>query len=340
MQKRQSPKQLASLRPVTDGDALSVVLDTGDSSKAPYPIVIINEPQLMTLQIPKKEFIVTGLIPQGSITLISGYRGVGKSWLISELANEITWGGQIGPWLIKRAVNTLLVDGEMSLDLLQERFRLLNVGRDIRWKPATLSIYAESYAYKIGVKRGNLLDAYWRNKIYEIVSALGVEVLIIDNLSSLAPGIDENAKLDFDPINRWLLELRFGGVTTIMAHHTGKGGDQRGTTSHEDHVDLSIMLKRPKGYKLSQGCRIEVVPSKDREHVTSGESAILQLQKDAKGALRLLTDIGPAIKQNEILNYIIQHPDMPYKEVINKFQISSKTYYRLRRQAFDEPTQE
>jgi putative DNA primase/helicase len=82
-----------------------------------------------------------------------------------------------------------------------------------------------------------------------------IKLWIVDNLASLAGGLDENLKKDWDPINTWLLELRFAGIATILLHHTNKEGTQRGTSAREDNIDVSIMLKRPSDYSPEDGCR-------------------------------------------------------------------------------------
>ena len=42
-----------------------------------------------------------------------------------------------------------------------------------------------------------------------------IKLWVIDNLASLAAGLDENKKRDWDPVNQFLLELRFAGISTI-----------------------------------------------------------------------------------------------------------------------------
>jgi len=81
---------------------------------------------------------------------------------------------------------------------------------------------------------------------------------VVDNLASLASGIDENKKQDWDPINSWLLELRFAGISTMMLHHTNKDGGQRGTSAREDNLDISMMLKKPHDYMPEDGARFIV----------------------------------------------------------------------------------
>ena len=92
----------------------------------------------------------------------------------------------------------------------------------------------------------------------------GIKLWVVDNLASLTPGIDENIKKDWDPINAWLLELRYAGISTVMLHHTGKEGKQRGTSAREDNIDISIELKKPEGYTPDCGAKFTCHFSKAR----------------------------------------------------------------------------
>ncbi len=292
-----------------------------------FPQAILTEEEVMGIEIPNRGMIVEGLIAKETITIINGARGEGKSWLVEQIANEITWGGRVGPWKVIEPVNVLLIDGEMTMRLVKERQGLMNVGRDIRKKPKQLYIYSENYAYRIGLERANILDVEWRKTISEWVHTLDIGFLILDNLSSLAPGIDENDKLEFDPVNRWLLELRFGGVAIGMTHHTGKSGDQRGTSAHEDHVDNALVVTRPKGYKYEMGCRIRVEASKDREQITGGKAPILQLE-EVMGAMKFVeVEEGG---EEKISKFLAGNPEMGAREA-EVAGVSRRQYYKIKK---------
>jgi len=47
-------------------------------------------------------------------------------------------------------------------------------------------------------------------------------------------------------------------------HHSGKGGEQRGTSRREDVLDTVIALKRPADYSPEQGACFEVHYEKSR----------------------------------------------------------------------------
>jgi len=70
-------------------------------------------------------------------------------------------------------------------------------------------------------------------------------VLFLDNLSCLLRSEHgENSAESWDDMQQWLLSLRRKGKSVFLIHHSGKGGDQRGTSRREDILDNSIKLKR------------------------------------------------------------------------------------------------
>ncbi len=110
-----------------------------------------------------------------------------------------------------------------------------------------------------------LSDESTRDQIVGILDAQpAVKVVILDNISCLFSRIDEDKKREWEPINAWLIRLRHRGVTTILMHHAGKGGQQRGTSGREDALDVTIQLDRPANYDSRQGCRFELKFTKAR----------------------------------------------------------------------------
>ena len=158
-------------------------------------------------------------------------------------------------------VPCLYLEGEMPAQDVKERLNDLNPNQD-RKQP--LYVYSDAYANTLGLPRANLLAETWRTTMKRILTTRGVKLWVVDNLASLTGGIDENSKKDWDPINTWLLELRFAGIATMLLHHTNKSGGQRGTSAREDNIDTSIMLKRPFDYVPEDGARFIVSFQKTR----------------------------------------------------------------------------
>lgn len=296
---------------------------------------VLSEGEFMGIKLPDREWILQGLMVEESMTIVNGYRGFGKTWFIQAMANAVTWGDKMGPWNCPKPRNAMIIDGEMPLGLLQERLRLLNLERDVKDKPAALFIYPEAYAYRIGLNRANILDTTWRARVKDAVSDLDVKLLVLDNLSSLAPGIDENDKTPFDPVNRWLLELRFNGVAIVMTHHTGKSGDQRGTSAHEDHVDTALMLNKPDGWDADMGCAFTCVATKDRAYLMQGASYDLKLKQKEGG--RLYFWYNQEGESRTLVKSLIRSGEVKTaKEAYENYGISESTYYRAKKELRNE----
>lgn len=99
----------------------------------------------------------------------------------------------------------------------------------------------------------------------------GIEFLVIDNLATLARFGKENESESWRPMQEWLLDLRRRGISVLLIHHAGKGGQQRGTSSREDILDTVINLAHPLDYKPSEGARFIV--SLDKARGIAGEEA-------------------------------------------------------------------
>jgi len=154
----------------------------------------------------------------------------------------------------------------------------------------------------------------------EILVNHNVRLWVADNLASLAPGMDENSKQSYDPINQWLLELRFAGISTILLHHTGKGGDQRGTSAKEDNIDCSVYLRRPPDYSVEDGCKFVVSFRKSRVRTADAHliaDTQFQLTEDTDGKLvwtvgnpkretraEILRLINEGSRQKDVVDYL------------------------------------
>ena len=230
-----------------------------------YEEAILEDHAFVNLDIREKEIFLKPWVAERSIVLVTGWRGIGKTWFLLGVFDAITRGENFGPWKCEEVANCLLLDGEMAAADVKNR--LLEVGTTGR--KSKLLIYSDAYATSLGLRRASLLDEKWREGFLEFLKAKEIRCLGLDNIASLAPGIDENSKQAWDPINQWLLRLRFAGITTVLLHHEGKGGAQRGTSGREDNIDISITLKKPADYLPEHGARFIVGFSKSRVPIAS-----------------------------------------------------------------------
>ena len=237
-------------RPV--GGAEPAVVET---DVAPEPMELAD---LLALEMPPRSWIVEGLIQDRDIVMLHGWRGLGKTRVTHGLAIAVASGGSFLKWSCPVARPVLLVDGELPREDLQRMFaQAAAAGCQ---SSASLRVLSADLC---GGPIRSLATPEGRRRIEDHLRP--GDLLIIDSITTLCPGAGaENDAESWEPIQAWLLHLRGIGVTTLLVHHDGKGGSQRGTSKREDILSLAIQLKRPKDYHPSEGCRVELHFTKAR----------------------------------------------------------------------------
>ncbi len=223
--------------------------------------IAINSSDLIEEKIDPPVRVIYPWLIDGSINEIYAPRGVGKTFLSLIISIAVTRENltdiEIGPWKVKQPAGVLYVDGEMGKYHIQKRLKELTLpftdsgNRENEDFPLTIlssNDFGRKYREYVNIKHEK-----WRNVIYKFLSEKGnYQLLVLDNLSSLTTGLEENSNKDWGPINQWLLSMRSLGVAVIFVHHAGKSGQQRGASAREDNLDCVIKLKEVSGKKPNQ----------------------------------------------------------------------------------------
>ncbi|MEQ1844485.1 MAG: AAA family ATPase [Nitrospira sp.] len=232
-------------------------------SKGPSDLstAMLSYSDLLSLEIPERPRYLSWL-PEGGNVMAYGPRGVGKTFFQLAIATSLTTGKPLWKWACTRPVGVLYVDGEMQLDELRQRTTALMNTPPI----APLEFLTGQLVYqRCGGKDLILTSDHMRQEVVKLLDARPeIRVMILDNISCLFSGINEDSKQDWEPINAWLIRLRHRGLATILVHHAGKGGQQRGTSGREDSLDTVIQLARPTGGDARDGCHFELSFTKCR----------------------------------------------------------------------------
>jgi putative DNA primase/helicase len=215
--------------------------------------------ELFALPIKPREMMLDPIIPEKGLAMLYATRGTGKTHVALGIAYAVATGSTFLKWRAERPRRVLLIDGEMPAQALRERLERVAAAGTEAGGPALLDIIA-----------GDLIDRGIGNLASPLVQAElepwldGVELLILDNLSSLTAALRENDGDAWSPLQQWLLRLRRRGISVLIVHHAGKGGEQRGTSRREDVLDTSISLRRPDDYAPTEGARFTVHIEKGR----------------------------------------------------------------------------
>jgi putative DNA primase/helicase len=239
-----------------------VEADTNDPAAAPSSDGPRLRPfdihEFFQLHIPERGMILDPIIPEKGLVMLYASRGIGKTYLACGISYAIATGTKFLKFETSGARKVLHCDGEMPAADLRARFGQLMAG-GVRPEPGMLQILT---ADLIEAGIGNLASPKVQQEVDSLLD--DVEFLVLDNLSSLTSVIRDNDAESWNPIQEWLLRLRRRGVSVLIIHHAGKGGEQRGTSRREDVLDTSLSLRRPTDYQTTQGARFEVHFEKTR----------------------------------------------------------------------------
>jgi putative DNA primase/helicase len=218
--------------------------------------------EFLAMDIPRREMALDPVLPAKGLMMVFGGRGMGKTFVALGMAYAIASGGPFLRWRAPKPRRVLLIDGEMAGRDLQERLAAIVEGAEAEPpREEYLRILASDLqdAALPDIANESGQAAYDR-----IIDDGGADVVLLDNLSTLARRCRENEGDDWTPVADWLLSLRRRGKSVVLIHHAGKGGAQRGTSRREDTLDTVIELKRPEGYDPEAGAEFEVHLSKGR----------------------------------------------------------------------------
>lgn len=222
------------------------------------PILPITARELLDMEITPGRPLLAPWLPEAGIAMLYAPRGIGKTYLAMSAAHAVAAGGALLRWQAPAPRRVLYIDGEMPMAALQSRLAGIAAGAErepegdaLRFLPADhFRDGLPDFAMPEGMA---LLDRL----------TPGVALVVFDNLSTLT-GVRENEADDWRPMQSNLLALRRRGVSSLLVHHAGKGGQQRGTSRKEDVLDTVIALKRPDDYDPAEGARFQVVFEKAR----------------------------------------------------------------------------
>ena len=295
--------------------------------RAPLQAVGIND--FLNLDIPPREMLLDPILPERSLAMLYAPRGLGKSWLALSIGVTIASGQPLLRWIAPRQRNVLYVDGEMPLVSLQERLKAISAGFGGDIPNDAFRILAADQ-----VEGGiNLSSGDGQRSLDQLLK--DIDLVILDNLSTLATTTSESASDAWVPMQNWLLKLRRRGISVLLVHHAGTNGRQRGTSRREDALDTVIALRRPEDYSPDQGARFEIHFEKLRNRV-DGVGAIpfeARLENVGTGIRWSLSDLKPPL----LLQAAELFADgLTVREVAATLRISKSEAGRLRLRALAE----
>ena len=225
----------------------------------PEPLRSLPLDEFLKLDVKPRAQLLAPVLPEKGLAMLYAPRGMGKTLLALGMSYAVATGGTVLRWQAPAPRRVLYIDGEMPLATIQERLSSIIEGSPKQPAPEDFQILAADY-FRDGIP--NLATPAGQAALEPLLG--GVALVVIDNISTLATIGHDNDAESWTPVQGWLLRLRREGISVLIVHHAGKGGQQRGTSRREDVLDTSIALRRPSDYNPTEGARFEVHVEKAR----------------------------------------------------------------------------
>lgn len=237
------------------------------------PLRAVNVGDFLRLDIPHRTMVVDPIIPTQGLAMLYAERGCGKTFAalavgLASASGTSCFGGR---WSSATPQRVVYVDGEMPAQSMQSRVAQLASG--LNGEPPSEEYFRIVTPDLQPDYMPNLATPEGQRCLEPLL--VDCDLLILDNLSTLCHGGEENKAESWVSIQEWLLRLRKAGLSVLMVHHSGKGGQQRGTSKREDILDTSIQMKRPSNYDPEKGAVAEVHLRKARGVTGEGAKSFL-----------------------------------------------------------------
>jgi hypothetical protein len=218
--------------------------------------------EFLAMEIQPQEPILEPWLNSKSLNMLHAKRGVGKTYMGLSIAYAVATGSKYLKWNAPKTRKVVYLDGEMSGYTLQSRLKAISDAT-----PCDPHLLENLRIFTPDLQEGpipDLADRNWHDSVRGLIA--DAELVIVDNLSCLArSGGPENDADSWNVLADWALKLRREGIAVLFMHHSGKSGQQRGTSRKEDILNVVINLKHPVDYSPEMGALFEVHFEKGRE---------------------------------------------------------------------------
>jgi putative DNA primase/helicase len=226
--------------------------EQADEKKSEHKYVAIGLADFLRHKFPPRQNLLEPWLPSQGLVMIYAYRGVGKTHLALGVAFAAACGGSFLGWKAPEPAGVLYLDGEMPGPVMQER--IARMVTDSPVEPIAPFLVVTPDLQPEGMLR---IDTEDGQQAVESFLTDEIKLIIVDNISTLTSA-KENEADGWTPIQAWALRQRAKGRSVLFIHHSGKTGQQRGTSRREDVLDTVIALRRPAGYHPELGAVFEI----------------------------------------------------------------------------------
>ena len=235
--------------------------------------------QLLASSFGERRYLLSPWLREQESCLLYAETGVGKSMFALSAALAIAGGGEFLGWrpgkrADERAWKVLYVDGEMHITDIQDRAQMLldavpEIDRELAGQ--NLRFLARQHQ-DANALFPSITERAGMEFILNRVQKGPLDLVVLDNFSTLGEVEDENQASSFNAIQQFLLQLKVQGVATILVHHANKTGeDFRGSSKLAATFETIIKLERLRDRSTHDTAQFRVRWDKVRAGANTGD---------------------------------------------------------------------
>lgn len=227
---------------------------------------------------PEAVWLLEGILPQGSVVMLSGREGDMKSWLAMDMCACVAAGR---PWIGREveASAVCYIDAEMPGNLLRGRVYAAGPSENLN----VLTWQADGFPWTL-------------DHPAMLLAAQEHRLLVIDTLRRFMEDGDENSANDMAVITAKIRRLTTWGATVLILHHGIKDrerGGYRGSTELGAAVDISLHVE-----KLVENGETRLILDAPKTRFSADPKLIIKVDKtDARPVFSDITGTVKAAKQ-------------------------------------------
>jgi hypothetical protein len=206
-------------------------------------------PDIFTLNAPATEWLVEGILPRASVSLLAGEPGSYKTWLALALLRGVTSGGEfLGRKCAQASV--LYLDRENPLAVMRERLAVLGID-SLAAPPAGAGVSAAAGSRIWGGWLGDAPPGIGDVRLLEVARERR-PLIVFDSLIRFHAAADENSATAMAAVMADLRALANAGATVVALHHKPKseGSHYRGSSDIAGGVDTAWAVSRDRNAGL------------------------------------------------------------------------------------------
>lgn len=184
---------------------------------------------------PPVRYLIENLIREKSINIIYGNGGMGKTYILLDLALSIASGKE--EWMgnkILEAVPVLYINAEMEEQDFSIRVKEVFLGESISPKTNFKFINSSEFVFE---------NPQTEIELKKLIDEHKVKLLVLDALSDILGGRNNGAD-EVQPFFRFLKRIRAEtGVTILIVHHNNRTGTYLGSVDIRNQCDYFVELQ-------------------------------------------------------------------------------------------------